>query len=106
MIHIVFNASEIDLIKELIAMDNTLEGRVIQIRDDFAVGPLKNLETEEGWQERLSWWTELLQGSPYENDPITQFDDRETVKEIKNSLQNHSDEQIWIWAGQNQHDVC
>jgi hypothetical protein len=106
MIHIVFNASEIDLIKELIAMDNTLEGRVIQIRDDFAVGPLKNLETEEGWQERLSWWKELLKGSPYENDPITQFDDRETVKEIKNSLQNHSDEQIWIWAGQNQHDVC
>jgi hypothetical protein len=106
MIHIVFNASEIDLIKELIAMDNTLEGRVIQIRDDFAVGPLKNLETEEGWQERLSWWKELLKGSPYENDPISQFDDREIVKEIKNQLLNNSEEQLWIWAGQNQHDVC
>jgi hypothetical protein len=106
MIHIVFNASEIDLIKELIAMDNTLEGRVIQIRDDFAVGPLKNLETEEGWQERLSWWKELLKGSPYENDPISQFDDREIVKEIKNQLLNNTEEQLWIWAGQNQHDVC
>jgi hypothetical protein len=106
MIHIVFNASETDLIKELIAMDNSLEGTVIQIRDDFAAGPLKNIATEEGWQERLSWWKELLKGSPIENDPVTKFDDRETVNEIKNKLNDDPNEQVWIWAGQNQHDVC
>lgn len=92
--------------KGIIELDNSLEGDIIQIREDFAVGPLKNISTEEGWQERLSWWKELLKGSPYENDPVTKFDDRETVKEIKNSLQNNSEEQLWIWAGQNQHDVC
>jgi hypothetical protein len=106
MIHIVFNGSEIELMKQVIAMDSSLDGTVIQIRDDFAAGPLKNIDTEEGWQERLSWWKELLKGSPYENDPISQFDDREIVKEIKNQLLNNSEEQLWIWAGQNQHDVC
>lgn len=104
--HIVFNGSEMELMKEVIAMDNSLAGTVIQVRDDFAVGPLKNITEEEGWQERLSWWKELLKGSPYENDPISQFDDRETVKEIKNKLNDDPNEQVWIWAGQNQHDVC
>ncbi|HVT85343.1 MAG TPA: DUF1835 domain-containing protein [Chitinophagaceae bacterium] len=104
--HIVFNGSEMELMKEVIAMDNSLAGTVIQVRDDFAVGPLKNITEEEGWQERLSWCKELLKGSPYENDPISQFDDRETVKEIKNKLNDDPNEQVWIWAGQNQHDVC
>lgn len=106
MIHIVFNASEIDLLKEVIALDNSLDGTIIQIRDDFAVGLLKNIETDQGWLERYSWWMELLKDSPYENSSITRFDDRETVKEIKNQLIDNPDEQIWIWAGQNQHDVC
>lgn len=106
MIHIVFNGSEVDLMKEVIAMDNSLDGEVIQIKDDFAVGPLQNIETEEGWQQRVAWWKELLKNSPYENDPIIEFDDRKTVDEIKNRLQTNPDEQVWIWAGQNQHDVC
>ncbi|HYM95616.1 MAG TPA: DUF1835 domain-containing protein, partial [Chitinophagaceae bacterium] len=106
MIHIVFNGSEINLIKEVIELDNSLAGDVIQIRDDFAVGPLKDSDTGEGWQQRMSWWKNLLIGSPYENDSATHFDDREPVKEIKTKLGNNPEEVVWIWAGQNQHDVC
>ena len=50
MIHIVFNESEVDLMKQVIEMDETLAGEVIQIKDDFAVGPLQGIDTEEGWQ--------------------------------------------------------
>jgi hypothetical protein len=53
MIHIVFNESEVDLMKQVIEMDETLTGDVIQIKDDFAVGPLMGIDTEEGWQARL-----------------------------------------------------
>ncbi|MBS1918770.1 MAG: DUF1835 domain-containing protein [Bacteroidetes bacterium] len=106
MIHVVFNASEIELMKEVINLDKNLAGEIVQIKDDYAVGPLANLDTEDGWQERLAWWKELLKGSPYENDPVTRFDDREIVRVIKSKLQNSADEQVWIWAGQNQHDVC
>lgn len=106
MIHIVFNLQEIKLIKEVIELDESLKGSVLAIRDDYAVGILKGLDTEEGWQDRLAWWKDLLMGSPYENDPVVQFDDRETVKEIKASLENEPEQQLWIWAGQNQHDVC
>ena len=106
MIHIVFNESEIDLMKQVIELDESLAGEVIQIKDDFAVGPLLNIDTEEGWQARVEWWRGLLQGSPYKESLAGSFDDRQTVKEIKEKLAINAEEAVWIWMGQNQHDVC
>jgi hypothetical protein len=106
MLHIVFNSSEISLIKEVIKLDESLTGQVVQIKDDFAVGPLAGIETEEGWASRGDWWRELLKNSPYENDPQTFFDDRDTVKTIKEQLDANAQQQVWIWMAQNQHDVC
>lgn len=106
MIHIVFNESEVALMKQVIELDETIIGDVIQIKDDFAVGPLAMIDTEEGWNARLSWWKELLQGSPYKEETVGSFDDRLTVKEIREKLDANPEEQVWIWMGQNQHDVC
>lgn len=105
MIHIVFNESEIDLMNQVIEMDETLAGEVIQIKDDFAVGPLQVIDTEEGWQVRLDWWKALLLGSPYGENLAGSFDDRETVKELKVKLDAKPEEELWIWMAQNQHDV-
>lgn len=104
MIHIVFNESEVDLMKKVMEMDESLTGEVLQIKDDFAVGPLAGLDTEQGWQARINWWNSISAGSPYTNVGC-KFDDRETIKEIKAKLDLNSEEQVWIWMGQNQHDV-
>jgi hypothetical protein len=106
IIHIVFNASEVNLIKDVIRLDETLSGNVLQIKDDFAVGPLIDIETGEGWDSRVRWWRDLLKNSPYEDDAQTFFDDRETVDNIKEELNASHTQQVWIWMGQNQHDVC
>ncbi|HMG68906.1 MAG TPA: DUF1835 domain-containing protein [Chitinophagaceae bacterium] len=106
MIHIVSNTSDISLLKEVVKLDENLAGEVIQIREEFGVGPLADLETEEGWLARGTWWRTLLKNSPYQNDPQSFFDDRETVKKIKEHLDDKTDDQVWIWIGQNQHDVC
>jgi Domain of unknown function (DUF1835)/Protein of unknown function len=106
MIHIVFNESEVDLMNKVIELDATLAGEVIQIKDEFATGPLLNIDTEEGWQARVEWWRKLLQGSPYKDSLAGSFDDRETVKLLKEKLDANTEEQVWIWMGQNQHDVC
>ncbi len=45
--------------KKVIELDETLAGEVMQIKDDFAVGPLQNIDTEEGWHARLNWWRGL-----------------------------------------------
>jgi hypothetical protein len=106
MMHVVFNESEVGLMKKVIELDDTLAGEVLLIRDDFAVGPLAGIDTEEGWQARVEWWRSLLSGSPYKAELAGSFDDRLTVKELKDKLDAKVDEQIWIWMGQNQHDVC
>jgi hypothetical protein len=105
MIHIVFNESEVDLMKQVIEMDETLAGDVLQVKDDFAVGPLAGIDTEEGWQARVEWWKGLLQGSLYGESLAGSFDDRETVKQLKAKLNENAEEELWIWMGQNQHDV-
>lgn len=106
MIHIVFNENEIDLMKQVIELDETLAGEVIQICDDYAVGPLTSLDTSEGWQTRTNWWMELIKHSHYSKNEINEVDDRETISQIKIKLDENQEEQLWIWMGQNQHDVC
>jgi Domain of unknown function (DUF1835)/Protein of unknown function len=105
MIHVVFNESEVELMQQVIALDETLAGEVVQIKDDFAVGPLADLDTEEGWQARYHWWMTRVDNSPYAGSNTIKFDDRETVKELKEKLNANPQEEIWIWMGQNQHDV-
>ena len=104
MTHIVFNESEVALMQEVMTLDETMSGEVLLIRDDFAVGPLQQLDTEEGWQARLAWWNQLSQGSPY-GDNTGSFDDRQTVVAIKEKMTANPEEELWIWMGQNQHDV-
>lgn len=105
MIHIVFNESEIGLMQKVIELDESLAGEVWQVRDDFAVGPLAGLDTEEGWNARIAWWKELAQGSPYGDTLPGSFDDRQMVADMKDKLNADPEEQVWIWMGQNQHDV-
>jgi hypothetical protein len=105
MIHVVHNSGDIDVLKKAIELDETMAGEVVQVKDDFAVGPLAGLDTDEGWNARLDYWRALLQGSPYGTNLVGSFDDRELVKDLKQKLDENPDEQIWIWMGQNQHDV-
>lgn len=105
MIHIVFNESEVALMQQVMELDESLAGEVILIRDDFAVGPLTAIDTEEGWQARVEWWKQRLNGSPYREELAGSFDDRQTVVELKDRLTADPEEQVWIWMGQNQHDV-
>lgn len=105
MIHIVFQHTDVGLLKEAIKLDESLLGDIFEIKDEWGVGPLKDLDTEDGWQARVEWWKSLLEGSPYGANLAGSFDDRKTVSDIKGFLDSNPDEQAWIWMGQNQHDV-
>ena len=105
MIHIVFQHYDVDVIKKAMELDESLQGEVFEIRDEWGVGPLKDLDTEEGWKARQEWWRALLKDSPYGEKLVGSFDDRETVKEIRSKLDADVLSQAWIWMGQNQHDV-
>jgi hypothetical protein len=105
MIHIVFNESEVTLMNAVMQLDESLAGEVMQVRDDFATGPISGLDTEEGWNERTAWWKQLLEGSPYPETLAASIDDRGLVKTLRQKMEEDPELECWIWMGQNQHDV-
>lgn len=106
MIHIVFNAPDIKVLKDAIALDESLQGEVIQIKDDYAVGPLKNIYTGAGIEARKQWWREVLAGGDYDGKADTdEVDDYKTVAGLVGNMRRNEDGIIWIWAAQNKHDV-
>lgn len=112
MIHIVFNEADVKVLQAAIAMDESsqagagLTGEVIQIKDDYAVGPLHNVYVGEGIHARKEWWQEVLQGGDYDGKVESgEVDDNKTAAELVGTMRRNEGEQIWIWAAQNKHDV-
>ncbi len=106
MIHIVFQEADIAALEKSFELDETLRADIVQIKDDFAVGPLTNIFTEEGMETRKQWWREVLSGSDYDGHVDTgEVDDAKTVALLREKLDTDPKEIIWIWAAQNKHDV-
>jgi hypothetical protein len=107
MIHIVFQYNDKEVLKEAMTLDESLQGEIIQIEDDFAVGPILNIYSVEGKETRKQWWREILDGGDYHGlvDNPSQTDDNDTISSIIDRLRKDSTQTLWIWAAQNKHDV-
>ena len=106
MIHIVFNEADVDVLKKAIELDATLEGDVLQVKDDYAVGPIANIYTTEAIELRKQWWREVLSGGDYDGTVDKgEVDDNKMVQELIERLKGDATLQVWIWAAQNKHDV-
>jgi hypothetical protein len=107
MIHVVFQHADVDALRKSFELDETLSGQIIEIKDDYAVGPLQNIYTEEGATERLNWWRKVLAGGDSDGKADTgEVDDNATVKGLKQLLINEADQVTWLWIGPNNHDIC
>ena len=106
MIHIVFNEADVTVLKQAIAMDETMQGNVLQVKDDYAVGPLGNIYSAEGTEARRLWWKDVLAGGDYDGKTETgEIDDNKLVAGLIETLGADTKEIVWIWAAQNKHDV-
>jgi hypothetical protein len=107
MVHVVFQEADVEILKQAMALDPLLEGEVLLVRDDYAVGPIQDLFTGEGLEIRKQWWREVLEGSDLQvRVDDGSVDDAAIVNQIVSKLQADAEEKIWIWAAQNGHDVC
>ena len=104
MIHLVFETANIAALEAAIALDETLAGKIVEIKDDYAVGPLLDIYETEGYQARRNWWATVLEYSPH-SDQLNIVDDKLTVHQLIQNLEEDSNEEVWIWMGQNTHDV-
>src|SRR6478752_8167619 len=106
MIHIVFNEPDISVLQKAIELDESLQGDVVLIRDDYAVGPIADIYIGEGIEARKQFWRDVLAGTDAEGTVDNgEVDDYKTVAELVGTMRRNPDEIIWIWAAQNKHDV-
>ena len=106
MIHIVFQHADVAALKKSFELDETLNGRIEEIKDDFAVGPLLNIYEGEGIEARTQWWREVLEGGDYDGKVDSgEVDDQRTISTIIEKLKADQDEVAWIWLAQNKHDI-
>lgn len=107
MMHLVFQEPDIEVLQKAIALDQSLAGNIVIIRDNYMVGPIEAIDQPEGYQQRREWWKNLLDFSPYNTEQVSNMvDDRLTVHNLKQQLTENSKEELWIWMAQNAHDVC
>ncbi len=107
MIHIVFNEADVDKLKEAIGLDESINGKIRLIRDDYAVGQLVLHDDREGKARRRHWWKGVLESARAVKieETMEKIDDDAEVKSLKRMLDEDINEILWIWAAQNQHDV-
>ncbi len=103
MFHIVFDSKGAQLITEAMDLDESLDGETIAITDDYSVGPIGNLFSDEGILERRTWWTGISEqtvGNSLERDP-----DSENIGKIVERMKEEEFDQIWIWIAPNARDL-
>jgi hypothetical protein len=106
MKHIVFNEADIQILQQCIDLDESMSGDILLLRDDYAIGPLQNIYSEEGIEARKAWWKNVLIGGDYESVMEKNLvDDQAVVDEIISYLESEAEASIWIWMAQNKHDV-
>ncbi len=107
MIHIVFQYNDVEALRSAFGLDPSFSGDIIQIHDDFAVGPISGIYSEEGIATRKQWWRDVLAGGDYDGwvDNGKTGDDNKTAARIAERLRQDDKEVLWVWAAQNKHDV-
>lgn len=107
MFHIVFDSRGAELLSSAMDMDEALDGEIIQIRDDFAVGPIGDLFSEAGRDERKKWWAGIQEGERVSAEDQSAGDsDSDTIRKIVQRMEEEEFDQIWIWMAPNAKDVC
>ncbi len=107
MIHIVHNTADIETLQQAIVLDETLIGDILQIKDDFAVGPLQDIYTNEGREARKDWWRKTLSGGDLDGKIDEEgVSDNAAIILLKKKLTDNPKEKVWIWVAPNKHDVC
>ncbi|MBS1929266.1 MAG: DUF1835 domain-containing protein [Chitinophagaceae bacterium] len=105
--HITFAATDKKTLEEAIALNQGLEGTVVLMGDDFSVGPVSGIYSEEGMEYRKNWWNNILKGGDGEGIPEGGgISNQNALQEITDTLKNDHSAQTWIWMAPNPTDIC
>ena len=83
MIHIVFQEADVPALQKSFELDESMRGDVLEIKDEFVVGPIRDIYQPESVEARKQWWREILAGGDYDGlVDDGHVDDQKTVREL------------------------
>ena len=104
MIHVLFGEEDAKVLQQAIELDESLQGEIIVVKDDFSVGPVSDIHEAQGRAFRKDWWKEIwAAGDPKQGEWWE--DDHEKMTRLQESLREDPEQIVWIWAAQNKQDV-
>ena len=107
MFHIVFDSRGAEALSAAMDMDESLDGETILIRDDYSVGPVRDIFTEQGQENRKKWWSSISDGNPGTSiEESGQESDTLKLRRLAQRMEQEEFDQIWIWVAPNAKDVC
>ena len=100
--HIVTGDLAATPLREAIALEPSLEGEILVIKDVLSVGPLKK-EGEQSFSEvRSAFWQEVVNS---EKNPAV-VDDFDRLVQVMNKMTEDEEAKIWMWTAPAPADVC
>ena len=107
MFHIVFDSRGAELLSAAMDMDEALDGEILLIGDDFSTGPIQDLFSDQGREERKKWWSLIREETdkPQADGSATEADSVR-LERILQRMEAEEFEQIWIWVAPNAKDLC
>lgn len=97
--YIFFDETDAQAFSKSFELDTNLSGETFVLKDDWSIGPVGELQGVEGMGEaRNEWLSKIYQG----NAPDAESD----LQKITEWLEQHPDEQAWMWIAPNSRDVA
>ncbi len=100
--HIVTGDMAAAPLKEAIAMDESMAGEVLVIKDVLNVGPLLKEDGQKFSELRNAFWQQVVNN---EKAPA-QVDDLERLLQTGNELSKNENDKVWIWVAPWPADIC
>src|SRR5271156_5367889 len=85
-----------------LALEPSMEGEIVVIKDVLSVGPLQKEEGQKFSDMRSAFWQEVINN---EKNPVA-VDDLERLSEVSIALSNNEESKAWIWIAPWPADLC
>lgn len=104
IVHIVFGHSARGTLRYFFSSnENQLDGEVLGLMDDYSIGPIYQIDTEEGLGKRIEWILKILSEVCFYDDYPVEAVQRD-FKGYENIRNIPEDSKVVIWHGENTSD--
>jgi hypothetical protein len=103
MFHLLFESRAAEALNAAMDLEQSIEGEIVVLQDDLSLGPISDLETEEGRQVRTEWLAGVTGADAKAGSIAAQ--DAAAVQQVIDRMTGEEFDQIWIWVAPNARDL-